>query len=156
MLNWSKVCGVPEPAATPELPDGGGWLMIEVGGDDDATASGAEALIAALRPLPWFTGRVKPHVYGNSADGAGLGSQPQMGIRPGGLEDAAVPPEHWVRICAVEHADGFMTSGLAYGHLATAAFTCASISSNFCPGTVTGFHGASCRTCHKLWWFTIR
>src|SRR5699024_11467193 len=24
-------------AATPELPDGGGWLMIEVGGDDDAT-----------------------------------------------------------------------------------------------------------------------
>src|SRR5699024_1909786 len=25
-------------AATPELTDGGGWSMIEVGGDDDATA----------------------------------------------------------------------------------------------------------------------
>src|SRR5699024_11575442 len=34
-------------AATPQLPDGGGWLMIEVVGDDDATAlRHANALIA--------------------------------------------------------------------------------------------------------------
>src|SRR5699024_12160690 len=38
--------------ATPELPDGGGWLMIEVGEDDDAAAlRKAKAVIADAAAL---------------------------------------------------------------------------------------------------------
>src|SRR5699024_7097686 len=85
-------------AATPELPDGGGGLMIEVGRDDDATAvRDAKALIAdaaALDTVVPAAGFAATRLWQIRADGAGLGSRTADGnpARPG-WEDAAVPPE---------------------------------------------------------------
>ena len=110
-------------AATPELPDGGGWLMIEVGGDDDATAlRNAKALIAdaaALDTVVHPAGLEATRLWQIRADGAGLGSRTADG-NPAwpGWEDAAVPPEHlgaYLRELSTL-MDSHDLSGLAYGH----------------------------------------
>ena len=74
--------------AVPELPRGGGWLMVEVGGD---TAAEARPLAAALvagrrrRRFAWCCppARRRPRLWRIRADGAGLGrTHPR---RPAGL-----------------------------------------------------------------------
>lgn len=110
-------------AATPQLPDGGGWLMIEVGGDDDATAlRNAKALIAdsaALDTVVHPAGVEATRLWQIRADGAGLGSRTADGDPAWpGWEDAAVPPEHlgeYLRELSTL-MDSHELSGLAYGH----------------------------------------
>src|SRR5699024_2393327 len=110
-------------AATPQLPDGGGWLMIEVSGDDDATAlRNAKALIAdsaALDTVVHPAGVEATRLWQIRADGAGLGSRTADGDPAWpGWEDAAVPPEHlgeYLRELSTL-MDSHELSGLAYGH----------------------------------------
>src|SRR5690625_4911724 len=110
-------------AATAQLPDGGGWLMIEVGGDDDATAlRNAKALIAdsaALDTVVHPAGVEATRLWQIRADGAGLGSRTADGDPAWpGWEDAAVPPEHlgeYLRELSIL-MDSHELSGLAYGH----------------------------------------
>lgn len=86
------------PDAVPALPAGGGWLMVEVGGEDlEAALAGAAAIVEAsttpasviLPPGPEATA-----MWRIRADGAGLAGRTPAG-NPAwpGWEDAAVPPE---------------------------------------------------------------
>ena len=120
------------PATVPELPPGGGWLMVEVSADADADGEGsghvgdplarARALAAdsgtsAVRVLP--AGPQASALWRIREDGAGLGGRTPSG-RQGwpGWEDSAVPPERLgsylrdlERLMAAHGVDG-----LVYGH----------------------------------------
>ncbi len=111
-------------AAVPELPEGAGWLMIEVGGASEQEArAAASALVAASHALG---SRVLPPgpdasaLWRIRADGAGLGGRTPSGAQAWpGWEDAAVPPER-----LGEYLRAFDTllkryglDGLPYGHL---------------------------------------
>lgn len=119
------------PGAVPELPPGGGWLMIEVGGDHLPTAAdalaAARALVAdaatdAARIYP--PGAQAAAMWRIRADGAGLGGRTPATPTGGneqawpGWEDAAVPPAHlgaYLRdfdALLAEHG----IDGLTYGH----------------------------------------
>ncbi len=111
------------PANVPELPPGGGWLMVEVGGPDQAAALvAAQALAAdagtrALRILP--AGPEAAALWRIREDGAGLGGRTPSGAQGWpGWEDAAVPPERlgtYLRefeALMAEHG----VDGLVYGH----------------------------------------
>lgn len=87
------------PGAVPALPDGGGWLLVEVGGEDapdraarlatDAQNAGA----IAARILP--DGPEARAIWRIREDGAGLAGRTLAGKQAWpGLEDAAVPTEH--------------------------------------------------------------
>ncbi len=109
--------------AVPALPRGGGWLMIEVGGDTEAEAAQcADALVAASSSIDSQTypaGRTASRLWQIRADGAGLAGRTGIGEQAWpGWEDSAVPPEHlgdYLRelndLMASENL-----SGLAYGH----------------------------------------
>ncbi|TBW21614.1 FAD-binding oxidoreductase [Arcanobacterium bovis] len=110
----------------PELPPGGGWLLIEVGaqeGDDAAevpsraAALAADAGTEAVRILP--AGTQATELWRIRADGAGLGGQTPSGTQAWpGWEDSAVPPEHlgeYLRELQ-ELMDSYQLSGLMYGH----------------------------------------
>ena len=110
-------------AATPGLPEGGGWLMIEVDGPDTEEAlRNAEALIAdatAIDTVVHSAGPEAIRLWQIRADGAGLASRTPAGEAAWpGWEDSAVPPEHlgaYLReLEALMHAH--QLSGLAYGH----------------------------------------
>jgi len=84
--------------AVPDLPDGGGWLFVEVGG---ATPEDAERTMAALAAdASTATFRVihdpaqAAKLWAIRADGAGLAGRSEHGTEcwPG-WEDAAVPPQ---------------------------------------------------------------
>ncbi len=89
------------PAAVPELPAGGGWLLVEVGaaeGETDADvlvrarALAADAGTDAVRVVP--AGAQAAALWRIRADGAGLGGRtPANAPAWPGWEDAAVPPE---------------------------------------------------------------
>ena len=111
------------PANVPELPPGGGWLMVEVGGTDQAAAlAAAHALAAdagtdASRILP--AGPEAAALWRIREDGAGLGGRTPSGAQGWpGWEDAAVPPERlgtYLREFEAlmgEHG----VDGLVYGH----------------------------------------
>lgn len=107
----------------PDLPDGAGWLLVEVTGDGEAdTLARAHALAADggtrnLTVLP--AGPEAAALWRIRADGAGLGGR-TPGNAPAwpGFEDAAVPPERlgaylreFEALLAAHHLDG-----LLYGH----------------------------------------
>ncbi|MCP2163669.1 FAD-binding and (Fe-S)-binding domain-containing protein [Goodfellowiella coeruleoviolacea] len=107
----------------PDLPRGGGWLMIEVGGDTAGDALRvADALIADAEALDHVVLPAGPQataLWRIREDGAGLAGRSPAG-RPAwpGWEDAAVPPERLGGY--LREFDALMTqhgvTGLPYGH----------------------------------------
>lgn len=110
-------------AAVPPLPEGGGWLMVEVGGSDltealdRAHALAASAGTTAVGLFP--PGPEAAAMWRIREDGAGLGGRTPSGAQAWpGFEDSAVPPE---RLGAyLRELEALMAShrvdGLAYGH----------------------------------------
>ena len=119
------------PGAVPALPEGEGWLLVEVGAPgEDITASleRARALCAdsaAIDTVVYPPGAQASALWRIRADGAGLGGRtPPDGAGGGdqqawpGFEDAAVPPEN---LGAYLHdftalMEEFDIDGLLYGH----------------------------------------
>ncbi|MFD1506405.1 FAD-binding and (Fe-S)-binding domain-containing protein [Georgenia yuyongxinii] len=112
--------------AVPELPAGGGWLLVEVGADPGETDADvlarARALAAdggtkAVRVVP--AGEQAAALWRIRADGAGLGGRTPSGAPAWpGWEDAAVPPERlgdYLRDFTALMADRGV-DGLLYGH----------------------------------------
>jgi FAD/FMN-containing dehydrogenase/Fe-S oxidoreductase len=86
-------------SAVPELPAGGGWLLVEVAGADSGDALdrarrlAQDAGTAAVRILP--PGDQARTLWRIREDGAGLAGRTPAGRQAWpGVEDAAVPPEH--------------------------------------------------------------
>jgi len=119
------------PGAVPALPEGEGWLLVEVGAPgEDVTASleRARALCtdsAAIDTVVYPPGDQASALWRIRADGAGLGGRtPPDGAGGGdqqawpGFEDAAVPPENlgaYLRDFTALMAE-FDIDGLLYGH----------------------------------------
>ena len=111
------------PQAVPELPPGEGWLLVEVGGenDDDALARARrlakDAGTSAVAVVP--AGPQADALWRIRADGAGLGGRTPSGAQGWpGWEDAAVPPEKlgaYLRDFEALMADHGV-DGLLYGH----------------------------------------
>ena len=119
------------PGAVPALPDGEGWLLVEVGAPgEDVTASleRARALCAdsaAIDTVVYPPGDQASALWRIRADGAGLGGRtPPDGAGGGdqqawpGFEDAAVPPENLGAYLRDFTAlmEEFDIDGLLYGH----------------------------------------
>lgn len=119
------------PGAVPALPDGEGWLLVEVGAPgEDVTASleRARALCAdsaAIDTVVYPPGAHASALWRIRADGAGLGGRtPPDGEGGGdqqawpGFEDAAVPPENLGAYLRDFTAlmEEFDIDGLLYGH----------------------------------------
>ena len=119
------------PGAVPALPEGEGWLLVEVGAPgEDVTASleRARALCAdsaAIDTVVYPPGAQASALWRIRADGAGLGGRtPPDGAGGGdqqawpGFEDAAVPPENlgaYLRDFTALMAE-IDIDGLLYGH----------------------------------------
>ena len=119
------------PGAVPTLPEGEGWLLVEVGAPgEDVTASleRARALCAdsaAIDTVVYPPGAQASALWRIRADGAGLGGRtPPDGAGGGdqqawpGFEDAAVPPENlgaYLRDFTALMSE-FDIDGLLYGH----------------------------------------
>ncbi len=110
-------------AAVPPLPQGGGWLFVEVGGttNDEAmataralAAAAGTAAVALFPPGPEAT-----RMWKIRADGAGLAGRTATGEQAWpGFEDSAVPPERlgaYLRELA-SLMDVHDVDGMAYGH----------------------------------------
>ncbi|WNB85319.1 FAD-binding oxidoreductase [Cellulomonas sp. ATA003] len=85
-------------AAVPTLPEGAGWLMVEVGGadlDEAMTRARALAADAGTRAVGVFPpGPEARAMWRIREDGAGLGGRTPSGEQAWpGFEDSAVPPE---------------------------------------------------------------
>ena len=119
------------PGAVPALPEGEGWLLVEVGAPgEDVTASleRARALCAAsaaIDTVVYPPGAQASALLRIRADGAGLGGRtPPDGAGGGdqqawpGFEDAAVPPENLGAYLRDFTAlmEEFDIDGLLYGH----------------------------------------
>ena len=119
------------PGAVPALPEGEGWLLVEVGAPgEDVTASlkRARALCAdsaAIDTVVYPPGAQASALWRIRADGAGLGGRtPPNGAGGGdqqawpGFEDAAVPPENLGAYLRDFTAlmEEFDIDGLLYGH----------------------------------------
>ena len=119
------------PGAVPALPEGEGWLLVEVGAPgEDVTASleRARALCAdsaAIDTVVYPPGAQASALWRIRADGAGLGGRtPPDGAGGGdqqawpGFEDAAVPPENLGAYLRDFTAlmEEFNIDGLLYGH----------------------------------------
>ncbi len=109
--------------AVPPLPDGAGWLLIEVGGPDAASAMDAARALAADGATSSVTihpaGPEATALWRIRADGAGLGGRTPAGDPAWpGWEDAAVPPEHLGGYLRDFEAllDAHGLDGLLYGH----------------------------------------
>jgi FAD/FMN-containing dehydrogenase/Fe-S oxidoreductase len=110
-------------SSVPELPEGGGWLLVEVGGEtpqealDRARDVVAASGTSAVRVLP--AGPEATAVWRIRADGAGLAGRAPSGAQAWpGWEDAAVPP---ARLGAYLREFGellaqYGVDGLSYGH----------------------------------------
>ncbi len=111
------------PQAVPELPPGEGWLLVEVGGEDEADALDRARRLAAdggtdaVAVVP--AGPQAAALWRIRADGAGLGGRTPSGAQGWpGWEDAAVPPEKlgaYLRDFEALMADHGV-DGLLYGH----------------------------------------
>lgn len=125
------VCAHKGPGAVPTLPEGEGWLLVEVGAPgEDVTASleRARALCAdsaAIDTVVYPPGAQASALWRIRADGAGLGGRtPPDGEGGGdqqawpGFEDAAVPPENLGAYLRDFTAlmEEFDIDGLLYGH----------------------------------------
>lgn len=110
-------------STTPSLPEGGGWLMVEVDGTDtDDAMRRADALIAdasATDSVVHAAGPEAIRLWQIRADGAGLAGRTADGLQAWpGWEDSAVPPEHLGDYLRDLQAlmEQHKLSGLAYGH----------------------------------------
>ncbi|SEE90644.1 FAD-binding and (Fe-S)-binding domain-containing protein [Jiangella alba] len=111
------------PARVPVLPAGGGWLLVEVGGDTTAGAMAAAAALVgnadAVDHTVLEAGPAAAALWRIREDGAGLAGRTAAGAQAWpGWEDAAVPPE---RLGAyLRDFDALLTEhdidGLLYGH----------------------------------------
>ena len=110
-------------SSVPELPAGGGWLMVEVGGHDaqDAVAAAGQLVAAstAIDAVVIPAGEQATRLWQIRADGAGLAGRTASGAQAWpGWEDSAVPPENlgdYLRqLFVLMDSEGL--SGLAYGH----------------------------------------
>lgn len=109
--------------AVPELPDGAGWLLIEVGGAtaDEAVENGkalaADARTDAVRIIP--AGPEATALWRIRADAGGLAGRTAAG-EPAwtGWEDAAVPPDKLGDYLREqdELMQSYGVTGLPYGH----------------------------------------
>ena len=119
------------PGAVPALPEGEGWLLVEVGAPgEDVTASLERARdlcanSAAIDTVVYPPGDQASALWRIRADGAGLGGRtPPDGAGGGdqqawpGFEDAAVPPENLGAYLRDFTAlmEEFEIDGLLYGH----------------------------------------
>ncbi|WP_199521263.1 FAD-binding and (Fe-S)-binding domain-containing protein [Jiangella anatolica] len=105
------------PGAVPPLPDGNGWLLVEVGTANDPHALARAAGGAAVRVLP--DGPEARAIWRIREDGAGLAGRTLDGAQAWpGLEDAAVPVEHLGAY--LRDLDALLTehglAGSPYGH----------------------------------------
>ncbi|MET4639837.1 FAD-binding and (Fe-S)-binding domain-containing protein [Mycetocola sp. 2940] len=107
----------------PELPAGGGWLLVEVGGESAAEALYAAGLLVqdaattAVRVLP--AGPEAAALWRIREDGAGLAGRTAAGTQAWpGWEDAAVSPERLGSYLREFETlmDDYGVSGLPYGH----------------------------------------
>ncbi len=89
-------------AAVAGLPDGAGWILVEIGGDDRQDAEGrAREVLRSLRGLPGLSASallldavMSRQVWGVRESGLGATAHvPGKPPRWEGWEDAAVPPE---------------------------------------------------------------
>ena len=119
------------PGAVPALPEGDGWLLVEVGAPGEDVAASLEraralcADSAAIDTVVYPPGTQASALWRIRADGAGLGGRtPADGEGGGdqqawpGFEDAAVPPENlgaYLRDFTALMAE-FNIDGLLYGH----------------------------------------
>jgi len=109
--------------AVPELPRGGGWMMVEMGGADAAQAqASAQALVreaAALDSRIMPAGPEATAMWRIREDGAGLAGRTPDGRQAWpGWEDAAVPPANlgaYLRAFE-ELMAAYRVTGLPYGH----------------------------------------
>lgn len=115
------------PGAVPDLPQGSGWLLCEVGGeglDEDATMRRARELAAASGAsgnavMIYPPGTDAAALWRIRADGAGLGGRTPKGDQAWpGWEDAAVPPENLAAYLQdfQKLLEKFGLDGLLYGH----------------------------------------
>lgn len=113
--------------AVPDLPEGSGWLLCEVGGeglDEDATMQRARELAAASgasgnAAMIYPPGADAAALWRIRADGAGLGGRTPRGDQAWpGWEDAAVPPENLATYLQdfQKLLVKFGLDGLLYGH----------------------------------------
>lgn len=107
----------------PPLPEGGGWLMVEVGEEGGADAmSRARALADSASSTAVDIRSAGPEaarLWQIRADGAGLGGRTPAGNQAWpGWEDSAVPPEKLGGYLRALEAlmKGFGLDGLMYGH----------------------------------------
>ncbi|MPZ81376.1 MAG: FAD-binding protein [Actinophytocola sp.] len=106
----------------PELPDGGGWLFVEVGGDDVPSATGAAAAIAAQLAVPHsvYTEPAEQRaLWRLREEGSGISTRMADGSEAWpGWEDAAVPPERLGAYLREFRAllEGHGLRGVTYGH----------------------------------------
>jgi len=109
-------------SAVPELPRGGGWLLVETSGATEAAAVAAARRLAAdagCLDAAVVTGAPARALWRIREDGAGLGTRtPADAPAWPGWEDAAVPPERlggylreFSALLAAHRLDG-----LIYGH----------------------------------------
>lgn len=108
--------------AVPRLPDGAGWLVVELTGDDEAVLAGqTQRLIAEARAgdAAVLDADAAAEVWAIRADGAGLVSRtPDGRDAHAGWEDSAVPVEHlgdYLRDL-MDLLDGHGLWGIPYGH----------------------------------------
>lgn len=110
----------------PELPDGGGWLLVEVGAqegeDPQEVPQRAEAIVKAAGTTAYSiqaAGAAAQRLWRIRADGAGLGGRTPAGSPAWpGWEDSAVPPEqlgNYLRALQKLLAK-YELAGLMYGH----------------------------------------
>ncbi|MFE5310820.1 FAD-binding and (Fe-S)-binding domain-containing protein [Isoptericola sp. NPDC056573] len=110
-------------ASVPALPEGAGWLMIEVGGaSQDEASARAEAVVtssSALSSLVLPAGPDATKMWQIRADGAGLAGRTPAGEQAWpGWEDSAVPPERlgaYLRDLE-DLMERYGVDGLPYGH----------------------------------------
>ena len=119
------------PGAVPALPDGEGWLLVEVGAPGENVTASLEraralcAASAAVDTVVYPPGAQASALWRIRADGAGLGGRtPPDGAGGGdqqawpGFEDAAVPPKNLGAYLRDFTAlmEEFDIDGLLYGH----------------------------------------
>ena len=108
--------------SVPRLPDGQGWMLVELAGDDaDEVRDRAERLLADANCQDGFLVTDPGHaarLWKIREDGAGLAAVSLSRPAHGGWEDTAVPPEHLGSY--LRDFEALMTShgveGLPYGH----------------------------------------
>jgi FAD/FMN-containing dehydrogenase/Fe-S oxidoreductase len=111
--------------AVPELPKGGGWLLVELGGASAAEAEAAAGRLVAAAGGDALASRVLADpaeaaaIWRIREDGAGFGGRSPAGAPAwAGWEDAAVPPERlgaYLRELEALLADHGL-GGIPYGH----------------------------------------